>query len=141
MGYEGWLSGVDLLKTLNHYELSTLADALQSETFKAGDAIIKQGELGDRFYILESGTAAACISGDKGEKEVKKYSKTGEYFGEVALLTKEPRKASVRATGQGCSVVSLTQTQFTNLLGPLSDVLKKEVNKYPQYADFLKTTL
>lgn len=136
--YEGWLSKVELLKALNHFELSKLADVLESECFDKGEEIIKQGDLGSKFYILEDGSTAAYIDGDGGEKEVKKYDKQGDYFGEIALLTSEPRKATVRATGEGCSVVSLSKADFNSLLGPISDILKKDVDKYPQYADFLK---
>eukprot|EP00408_Alexandrium_pacificum_P034004 CAMPEP_0171287312 /NCGR_PEP_ID=MMETSP0790-20130122/69481_1 /TAXON_ID=2925 /ORGANISM="Alexandrium catenella, Strain OF101" /LENGTH=333 /DNA_ID=CAMNT_0011756819 /DNA_START=134 /DNA_END=1135 /DNA_ORIENTATION=+ len=136
--YEGWLSEVELLKALNHFELSKLADILESEVYDAGEEIIKQGDPGSKFYLLEEGEAAAVIAGDDGEKEVKKYVKQGDYFGEIALLTEEPRKATVRATGGGCSVVSLSKADFTSLLGPIADILKNDVDKYPQYADFLK---
>jgi len=136
--YEGWLQAVELLKSLNHFELSKLADILESECFDENEEIIKQGEVGEKFFILEDGSAAAFISGDGGEKEVKKYEKQGDYFGEIALLTAEPRKASVRACKGGCSVVSLSKENFTSILGPITDILKKHVDMYPQYADFLK---
>ncbi|CAK0844601.1 unnamed protein product [Prorocentrum cordatum] len=67
--YEGWLHEVELLKSLNHFELSKLAEALQPEQYKPGDEIIKQGDPGDRFFILEEGTAAAYITGAEGEME------------------------------------------------------------------------
>jgi len=136
--YEGWLSEVELLKTLNHFELSKLADALENECYAGGEDIVKQGEAGEKFYILEDGKAAAFISGDDGEKQVKMYETQGDYFGEIALLTSEPRKATVRALGDGCAVVSISKEDFTSILGPISDILKKHVDKYPQYADFLK---
>jgi cAMP-dependent protein kinase regulator len=136
--YEGWLSHVDLLKSLNHFELSRLAEAMRSERFAAGDPIVRQGEKGDRFFILESGSASAYILGDQGEMEVKGYDRTGDYFGEIALLTSEPRKATVRAGRSGCSVVSMSATQFTNLMGPLNDLLRRQANDYPQYQDFIR---
>lgn len=136
--YQGWLAEVQLLKSLNHYELSKLAEALESEVFDSDEAIIQQGDAGDKFYILEDGTAAAYIDGANGEMEVKTYEKMGDFFGEVALLSAAPRKATVRATGGGCAVVSLSKENFTNLLGPISDLLKGKVGDYPQYADFLK---
>jgi cAMP-dependent protein kinase regulator len=135
--YEGWLGDVEMLKVLNNYELSKLADALHSEKYNAGDPIIKQGDMGEKFYILEEGSAAAFIDGDKGQKEVKKYERVGDYFGEIALLTSEPRKATVKAAGKGCSVVSLSKDQFTNMLGPITDKLRENADKYPQYANFL----
>jgi len=137
--YEGWLHEVELLKSLNHFELSKLAEALQPEQYKPGDEIIKQGDPGDRFFILEEGTAAAYITGAEGEMEVKVYDKVGDYFGEIALLTSQPRKATVRAGGQnGCKVMSLSKENFDLLLGPISAILKKEKDQYPQYADFLR---
>merc|ERR1712187_943183 len=135
--YEGWLSEVDLLKTLNHFKLSKLADALESDCFDAGEEIIKQGDAGDRFFVVEDGTCAAYITGDGGEQMVKEYAKGG-YFGEIALLTAEPRRATVRATGEGCSVVYLSQEDFTALLGPITDILSQHIDKYPQYSQFLR---
>jgi len=137
--YEGWLHEVEILKALNHFELSKLAEALQTEQYKSGDEIIKQGDRGDRFFILEEGSAAAYITGDKGEMEVKVYDKVGDYFGEIALLTSQPRKATVRAGGlNGCKVMSLSKEHFDSLLGPISAILRMEKDAYPQYADFLR---
>mmetsp|Transcript_70914 Transcript_70914/g.163951 ORF Transcript_70914/g.163951 Transcript_70914/m.163951 type:complete len:338 (-) Transcript_70914:92-1105(-) len=137
--YEGWLSEVELLKTLNHFELSKLADVLENHCFAGGEDIILQGESGDRFFILEDGQAAAFLSGTDGEKMVMSYERQGDYFGEIALLTAEPRKATVRAMGEGCSVVSLSKDDFTCILGPIADILKEHLDKYPQYADFLRS--
>jgi len=136
--YEGWLKEVEILKTLNHFELSTLSECLESELFDTGEVIISQGEAGDKFYIVEDGTCSAFMMGADGEKEVKQYNRQGEYFGELALLTAEPRRATVRATGEGCSVVSMSKEQFTNLLGPIEDILQKHAGLYPQYAEFLR---
>jgi len=136
--YEGWLSEVELFKTMNHFELTQLTDLLESTLYDDGEVIIKQGEIGDKFYILEDGTCSAYIEGAGGEKEVKKYDRQGEYFGEIALLKDEPRKATVRATGEGATVMSITKEDFTNVLGPITDLLKKDVDRYPQYADLLK---
>lgn len=136
--YEGWLGEVDLLKSLNRYELSRLSDLLESNLYDAGEEIIVQNEPGDKFYILEDGTCAAFIAGPEGEKKVKDYEKQGEYFGEIALLNNEPRKATVRATGEGATVLSLTKEDFELILGPIKDILAKDIGKYPQYAQFLK---
>lgn len=136
--YEGWLKEVDILKTLNHFELAKLSECMESELFDTGEVIMTQGDAGDKFYILEDGECAAYILGDAGEKEVKRYDAQGSYFGEVALLSGEPRKATIRALGEGCSVVSMSKEDFTNLLGPASDILKKHADMYPKYAEYLK---
>lgn len=136
--YEGWLSEVDILKGLNHYELSRLSELLDSTPYDAGEEIILQGEPGDKFYLLEDGECAAFIKGPEGEKMVKEYKTRGDYFGEIALLNNEPRKATVRAVGEGALVLSVSAEDFASVLGPIKDILKKDIGKYPQYADFLK---
>lgn len=136
--YEGWLGEVEILKSLNHYELSRLSECMECDCFDGGEDIIRQGEPGDKFYILEDGTAAAYIEGPDGEKEVKVYQEKGDYFGEIALFKKEPRKATVRATGQGAVVISISQEDFTNILGPISEILTRHIDRYPQYAALLK---
>jgi len=136
--YEGWLSEVDILKCLNHHEVSKLSELLQSHLYNKDEVIITQGQPGDKFYILEDGTCSAFISGTEGEKKVKDYEKQGEYFGEIALLKEVPRKATVRATGSGATVLWISKEDFIAVLGPIQGSLRKDVDKYSQYADFLK---
>lgn len=136
--YEGWLSEVDILKSLNHFELSQLSEMLQSDLYDAGEDIIKQGDPGECFYILEDGTCAAFIGGPGGEKKVKDYTRKGDYFGEIALMQDVPRKATIRATGEGASVLWMSKDDFTAVMGPIKDILAKDIGKYPQYAEFLR---
>merc|ERR1712176_309188 len=109
---------------------------MESTLFDSGETIIQQGDPGDCFYIVEDGTCSAFISGEEGEKEVKAYG-IGDYFGEIALLTNEPRRATIRATGQGCAVIFISKEDFTNILGPIKDKLKESIDKYPAYAQIL----
>jgi len=136
--YEGFLESVDLLQELTKYELSRLSDMLESQLFDKDEVIITQGEAGNYFYILEDGEAKAFIAGEQGEIEVKHYGKPGEYFGEIALLASTTRRATIRATGQGCTVLSVSRDDFDGVLGPIKDLLSKNIDKYPQYADFIK---
>lgn len=136
--YEGWLSEVDVLKSLNRYELSRLSELLESHLYDADEDIIVQGEVGDKFYILEDGHCAAFIKGPSGEIMVKEYQNKGDYFGEIALLTDAPRKATVRARGEGAAVLSISKEDFMLVLGPVSEILKRDIDKYPQYATFLQ---
>lgn len=135
--YEGWLSEVELLNSFNHFELAKLADIMQSNVYDEGEVILAQGEAGDKFYILEDGACDAFISGDEGEKLVCAYESVGDYFGEIALLTEEPRRATVRAADGGCSVAYISKEDFTAVLGPIAEKLKDKVDQYPQYAEFL----
>lgn len=134
--YEGWLQEVEIFRLLNRYELSRLSELLESTPYDAGEEIITQGTHGTRFYILEDGSCAAYILGPDGEVPVKEYVQPGDYFGELALLTSEPRAASVRATGEGALVLSVSKEDFTQVLGPIQDILKLGAASYAQYASF-----
>merc|ERR1712187_737665 len=110
---------------------------LESELFDSGEDIVKQGENGNYFYILEDGEAKAYINGDKGEIEVKHYNVPGEFFGEVALITETVRRATVRAIGDGCSVLSASRDDFDRVLGPIKNILETNMDMYPAYAEII----
>ncbi len=57
--YETFLMKVEILKSVDSYEISQISDALKVHKVKAGECIIKQDETGDDFFILEEGTAYA----------------------------------------------------------------------------------
>ena len=70
----------------------------------------------------------------KGDPAVKvKEYKRGDYFGERALLTKEKRAANIIVTSDSCIVLSLDRVTFTRLLGPLEDILRRNMDDYLKY--------
>jgi cAMP-dependent protein kinase regulator len=58
--------------------------------------------------------------------------KSGDYFGELALLKNEPRAANVIAKTK-LKVVALERNSFRRLLGPLDDILKRNMDAYSNY--------
>ena len=60
--YESILRSVEIFKSMEDYEIMQICDALKSSTYSDGDYIIKQGEMGDVFYVIENGMAYASIS-------------------------------------------------------------------------------
>lgn len=122
--YDGFIKSVNLLSSMQMYERGQLVDALKPETFKAGDIIVKQGDPGDKFYIVEEGN---CVA-EKSGAEVMQYQ-SGDYFGELALLKNEPRAANIIAKSD-VKVISLDRNTFKALLGPLEDILKRNTEKY-----------
>jgi cAMP-dependent protein kinase regulator len=125
--YEKFLGNVKILASMDPYERSKLAEAFKEETHSAGATIIKEGDEGNCFYLVEEGSAAAV----KGNQEVMQYA-VGDYFGERALLKNEPRAASVIAKSN-CVVVSMDRHSFKRLLGNLDDILKRNMELYEQY--------
>ena len=103
---------------------------------RGGEAICSQGEVGDEFFILESGTAEATIAGVEDEygrpKSVKSYQ-AGDFFGEKALMDESGgdgiRAATITATiGSKCLVVP--GEEFKALLGSLDDKLSRVQREY-----------
>ncbi|KAL6236886.1 camp-dependent protein kinase regulatory subunit [Aspergillus navahoensis] len=119
--YEAFLEEVPLLSSLKPYERAKIADALDTIKFPAGEYIIKEGDPGDAFYLLESGEAEAFMEGV--EEPVKSY-KRGDYFGELALLDDKPRAASVRAKTE-VKVAKLGRDGFKRLLGPVENIMRR----------------
>lgn len=91
------LQGVDFFNRLKLEELETLVENLKKRTVPRGHIIIQQGEKkADAFYMIASGRCTVWIK--KGLSMVKVADLGPEnYFGERALITEEPRAATVRA--------------------------------------------
>jgi hypothetical protein len=69
-----------------------LATKLVAQDVPAGEIVVRAGDVGDRFYIVDSGAVRIGLDGEE------KTSCDGEYFGEIALLRDVPRTATVTAT-------------------------------------------
>ncbi|KAE8388770.1 cyclic nucleotide-binding-like protein [Aspergillus alliaceus] len=119
--YEAFLEEVPLLSSLKPYERSKIADALDAIKYSAGSTIIKEGDPGDAFYLLESGEAEAFMEGV--DRPVKSY-KRGDFFGELALLADQPRAASVVAKTD-VKVAKLGRDGFKRLLGPVEEIMRR----------------
>ena len=120
--YEKFLAEVPLLSSLNDYERAKIADALESCKFPKGATIIREGDAGEAFYLLEDGEASAYKR--ELEMPVKNYAK-GDYFGELALLNDQPRAASVVCVTD-VKVATLGKDGFQRLLGPVEGIMRRE---------------
>jgi len=65
--YEKFLKSVEILKSIDTYEINQISDSLKSRKYKAGEIIIKKDDIGEEFFILEEGNAIAtkCLVGCK----------------------------------------------------------------------------
>ena len=86
------LRNVSLFAGLDDRELESLADEFNERRFSAGDKIALEGEGGLMFFVVESGEAAVEVHGE----EVGRLG-PGAHFGEIALIDRRPRTATVTA--------------------------------------------
>jgi cAMP-dependent protein kinase regulator len=79
--YESFLEEVPLLKSLEVYERHKIADSLESIYIPDGEHVILQGDIGDQFYIIESGSAIVYKADSNGDQQVVNQLGRGAYFG------------------------------------------------------------
>jgi small-conductance mechanosensitive channel len=108
---EGILAGVDLLARLSEDQRRAIAGASSIRVYGAGETIVRQDEPGDSMFIVCAGTVAVVL--EPGRKELAQLG-PGDYFGEMSLLTGDPRSASVVARGD-VSVLELSADIFRTL--------------------------
>jgi small-conductance mechanosensitive channel/CRP-like cAMP-binding protein len=120
------LAHTELFQYLETAELRELAAKMRHVHFKQGEKVIKQGETGDSMFILAEGLLHVFLSGNGNGAEVRVGQLVpGEFFGEMSLLTGEPRGATILAM---TDVVAheITKESMTDLL-----------SKRPQVADLI----
>jgi CRP-like cAMP-binding protein len=108
------LARIGLLAELPGETLTKLAARMDREQIAPGAAVIREGEPGERFYVVLGGMLAVS----QESMGARRLLQPGDYFGEVALAMEIPRTASVRALTPAV-VASCDSETFDELLRPL----------------------
>jgi CRP-like cAMP-binding protein len=122
------LRKVPFLSELEDQILSKITDVLTNVTFPKGERIINKGDVGEVFYILREGIVKVHDIGFGASQYVDQFLKPGDWFGERALLTGEPRIANCTAETD-CSTLCLSRETFEKTLGPLQDLIDHAMKK------------
>ena len=109
-------------------QIQTLAKSARHLRYGKGEKIITQGHPGESMYVLSSGKAQVTVERDGRASDLGELV-SGECFGEISLLTGQPRTASVTAKTD-CDIVEIDQSAMRDLL-----------KQYPRLADHLSETL
>lgn len=96
--------------------IETLLDRLEPVMVKSGQVIIRQGDIGDYFYMIDEGTALVTRNPDDDEDSVELAElERGATFGEAALISDTPRNATVSMMSDGV-LLRLAKDDFLELL-------------------------
>lgn len=115
-----------LFSQLDQESLKTIIFALEEKRVNKGDEVIKQGDQGDFFYVVEKGKVSYYVDGKKVND-----SSNGSSFGELALMYNSPRAATVVAESD-CILWALDRMTFRRIL------LERTSRKRSMYDRFLK---
>ncbi len=91
------LSRSPLFEMLSNQELEYVADLSRPRKFTAGQVVFEEGELGDSLYVIVSGEVEVLRRDEKGNPQLLTQLGPPEFFGEMSLIDKEYRSATVRA--------------------------------------------
>ncbi|HEY9402354.1 MAG TPA: mechanosensitive ion channel family protein, partial [Pyrinomonadaceae bacterium] len=126
--FTGRLSATDIFAPLNADELSQLVCASRSHTYAPGETIIRAGDEGDSMFVVHHGNVAVQIN-DNGQPRTVATLGEGDFFGEMALFTGEPRSAHVIAAEE------------TEVLEIGHEAMKSVFDSNPQLAETLGQTI
>ena len=130
---KSFLGKVDMLSGLDAAQKSTLAQAVEVQTFEKGQMIIRKGDVGEEMFVIKEGSVVCKVMNedhaavhDSTIKTVDVTLSAGDYFGERALMFHEARAADVIATSS-CTCYTIASNVFNMVLGSLKDILENNM--------------
>ncbi|HRY29809.1 MAG TPA: cyclic nucleotide-binding domain-containing protein [Elusimicrobiota bacterium] len=117
------LKQIEFLKFCSIGEIEELAQNLVKKTFKTGETIVRQGDPGDYLFLLYSGEVSIQARSAISKRHELTRLGAGNYFGEMALVSREPRNATVVAT-QDSEAFLLYAAEFRKLLDKNQDLAR-----------------
>jgi len=111
------LKNVPLLSKYTPEELGILGKLLKEQAFSDGEVILRQGDPGEGFFIIQDGSVLVTRKNDDGDVIKLGELSAGDYFGEFALINNKARGATVTAKGPTVTFF-LLRNDFTRLFNP-----------------------
>ncbi len=115
--WQNLLQSHPLFSSLNEEEIADLLkDAVSQEhSYSQGAAILKEGEVGDSLFLISSGSVQVALRGEGGPSTSLAVLQAGDIFGEMAVLERRPRSATVLAN-EDCVLLEITGENIRKLL-------------------------
>ncbi|MBI4544574.1 MAG: cyclic nucleotide-binding domain-containing protein [Gemmatimonadetes bacterium] len=117
------LEKVPLFRGLPDGDLKRIARLVRGQTVGVGEVLFREGDPGDKFYIVYSGAVEIVKERPRGESERLAVKRAGDALGEMSLLTDTPRSAAARAM-EPTQLVVVSREHFDELLGGESLALR-----------------
>src|SRR5689334_16568561 len=132
------LKKTSLFSGLSNDALSALAQKTSTRKLKKDDVLMRKGETGDSLFLIHEGWVKIVTEDSKGDELILNKCGPGEAIGEMALLDRGPRSATVIAT-EDASVLELKQDAFQEIMDQRPDVSLSIIRKYSERLRFATT--
>jgi len=118
------LRKIPLFKEFRVTELMNVAMVAEEVQYAAGELVFKEKSQGDALYVIRKGKVRVCKRDGFGDEQVLAYLEQGEYFGEMCLVDKARRSASVFADTD-TELLKIKRTDFRNLIAGDKEIERK----------------
>jgi len=125
------LRGIPLFANFGDADLESLADFLIERRYPQNSVIVEEGLPGDYMYVLREGSVKVTKLSEDGREKILEILDPGDFFGEMSLLDRAPRSASVR-TLDPVRVLALSRTDFLALLRKSPDLAMAVIQELTQ---------
>ena len=109
------LRAIPLFAALDGSVLDEIANLLIDRKFPKDAVIFEEGSVGDYMYLIRDGQVKVTKMSDDGREKILEMLEPGDFFGEMSLLDREPRSASIKTTS-ACLLLALSRQDFLDLL-------------------------
>jgi CRP-like cAMP-binding protein len=89
------IRGIPIFSSLSREDVAKILGKLEERGLAAGETIFRQGDQGDAFYLIQSGAVQVVVDSGAGNAEIVAILGAQDWFGEMALLSGEPRSATI----------------------------------------------
>ncbi|MDD5491616.1 MAG: cyclic nucleotide-binding domain-containing protein [bacterium] len=111
-----FFSKISIFKGLNSFDIGKLATAMYCRLYETGEVVCAEQELGKALFIIMSGEVAITRkSGLLKEEKILSRLKSGDFFGEMALLEEKPRSATAKVLVP-CQVCIIYKANFDSMI-------------------------
>lgn len=105
------LKAVPFFTQLNEHELEVVRSLANERSYAKTAVVLTEGEMGDSLYMIQRGKVKVVIGDEEGREIILKILGPGDFFGEMSMIDKEPRSASV-TTIEPATFLVLTHAAF-----------------------------
>jgi CRP/FNR family transcriptional regulator, cyclic AMP receptor protein len=116
MGTREFLTKIPMFESLSTEDLNLLSLLWHEHTIFRSEVLFRKGDAGSSMFIVENGTIEICVQSEEGQEDIRVSTiNKGGFFGELALISGQPRTATAQAV-EDCRLLEMWREEFIEFL-------------------------